>query len=167
MSLTLALTIHNQQQLTLNDIDRSLNEAAADKIRKYRADYNNPPSSVAFMPTISSTSGRLHSEFVCLLFLQVHRETDRFFVVSGVQLAQSTSDQFHYKRVAFSSQLRVKVDNILTKSAALWITLNIDDSPVSSRSHTHSSHSQTARLLTSSMSLGVTVPHTTQCMSDV
>ena len=24
-----------------NDIDRSLNEAAADKIRKYRADYNN------------------------------------------------------------------------------------------------------------------------------
>ena len=26
-----------------NDIDRSLNEAAADKIRKYRADYNNNP----------------------------------------------------------------------------------------------------------------------------
>ena len=69
-----------------NDIDRSLNEAAADKIRKYRADYNNnPPSSVAFMTTIGSTSGRLHSEFVRLLFLQDHRETDRFFVVSGVQ----------------------------------------------------------------------------------
>ena len=29
-----------------NDIDRSLNEAAADKIRKYRAEYNNnPPTS--------------------------------------------------------------------------------------------------------------------------
>ena len=27
-----------------NDIDRSLNEAAADKIRKYRADYNNNPT---------------------------------------------------------------------------------------------------------------------------
>jgi hypothetical protein len=26
-----------------NDIDRPLNEAAADKIRKYRADYNNKP----------------------------------------------------------------------------------------------------------------------------
>ena len=65
-----------------NDIDRSLSEAAADKIRKYRADYNNnPPSSVVFMSTIASTSGRLqlHSEFVCLLFLQAHRETDRFF----------------------------------------------------------------------------------------
>ena len=52
-----------------NDIDRSLNEAAADKIRKYRADYNNrPPSAVSFMPAIASTSGRLHSEFVRLLF---------------------------------------------------------------------------------------------------
>ncbi len=50
-----------------NDIDKSLNEAAADKIRKYRADYNyNPPSAVSFMSAISSTSGRLHSEFIRL-----------------------------------------------------------------------------------------------------
>jgi hypothetical protein len=75
-----------------NDKDRSLNEAAADKILKYRADYNNnPPHAVAFMPAIASTSGRLHSEFIRLLFLQVHRETDRFFADSGVQPAQSTS----------------------------------------------------------------------------
>ena len=33
-----------------NDIDRSLNEAAADKIGKHRADYNNrPPTSISFM----------------------------------------------------------------------------------------------------------------------
>ena len=63
-----------------NNLDQSLNDAAADKIRKYRADYNNrPPSAVSIMPTIASTSGRLHSEFVRLLFLQVHRETNRFF----------------------------------------------------------------------------------------
>ncbi len=63
-----------------NDIDRSLNEAAADKIRKYRTDYNNnPPNSISFMLAIASTSGRLHSEFIRLLFLQGHRETDRFF----------------------------------------------------------------------------------------
>ncbi len=56
-----------------DDMDRSLNEVASEKIRKYRADYNNtPPSSVAFMPSIDSTSGRLHSEFVLLLFLQAH-----------------------------------------------------------------------------------------------
>jgi hypothetical protein len=60
-----------------NDTHKSLNEAAADKIRKYRAAYNNnPPSAVSFMPAIASTSGRLHSEFIRLLFLQAHRETD-------------------------------------------------------------------------------------------
>jgi hypothetical protein len=73
-----------------NNLDQSLNDAAADEIRKYRADYNNrPPSVVSFMSAIPSTSGRLHSEFVRLLFLQAHRETDRFFAASGVQLAQT------------------------------------------------------------------------------
>jgi hypothetical protein len=58
----------------------------------YRTDYNNRPSSaVSFMPPIPSTSVRLHSEFVRLLFLQTHRETDRFFESSGVQSGQSTS----------------------------------------------------------------------------
>ena len=66
-----------------NDLDGSLKEAAADKIRQYRAEYNNRPSnSISFMPAIASTSGRLHSELVRLLFLQSHRETDRFFAVS-------------------------------------------------------------------------------------
>jgi len=41
-----------------NDVDRSLNEAAADKIRKYRADCNNnPPNAISFMPANVSTSG--------------------------------------------------------------------------------------------------------------
>ena len=30
-------------------------------------------------------SGSLHNEFVCFLFLQAHRETDRFLPTSGVQ----------------------------------------------------------------------------------
>ena len=82
--------------------------------RIYRTDYNNnPPSSVACMPTIVSTSGRLHSEFVRLLFLQDHWETDHFFETSEIQLPSSTSGQFHYKRVVFSSHLRSKVRNIL------------------------------------------------------
>ena len=56
------------------------------------------------------------------------------------QLAQSTSGLYHYKRAAFSSQLRAKVGNILTKVAALRITLNVDDAPVTSRSLTHLTH---------------------------
>jgi hypothetical protein len=86
-----------------NNIDRSLNEATDDKIRKYHADYNNnPPLSVSFMPGIASTSGRLHSEFIRLLFLQAHRETDRFFTASGVQLPQTNSGLFHFLRTVFS-----------------------------------------------------------------
>ena len=123
-----------------NDMDMSLNETVSDKIRKYRGDYNNnPPSCVSFMTAIASTSGRLHSEF----------------------------GQFHFKHTVFSSQLKSKVGNILAKDTALWITLNIDDTPVVPRSHTHPPHSETFRLLTSSMSSGVTVPHTTQCIRDM
>jgi hypothetical protein len=72
-----------------NNLDKSLNDAAPDKIRKYRADYNNnPPNTVSFIPVVTGTSGRLHSEFIRLLFLQTHRETDRFFSASGVQSVQ-------------------------------------------------------------------------------
>jgi hypothetical protein len=80
-----------------NDMDKSLNEAAADRIRKYRADYNNnPPNVTSFMPAIASTSGRLHSEFIRILFLQTHRETDRFFAASGVQSVQSNMGAFFH-----------------------------------------------------------------------
>jgi hypothetical protein len=129
-----------------NNLDQSLNDAAADKIRKYRADYNS---------CVIDDS---------LRNLQAHRETDRFFAASGVQLAQSTSGQFHFRRAAFSSMLKSRVGNILAKAAALRINLNLYGVPIASKSHTHPSHSQTSRLLTSSLSLGVPVPRPTQCM---
>jgi hypothetical protein len=91
------------------------------------------------MPAIASTSGRLHSEFVCPLFLQSHRETDRFFSTSGVQFPHSTSGQFHCRHTVFSSQLKSKIGNILVKTTSLRITLDIDGSPLKSRSHTHPS----------------------------
>jgi hypothetical protein len=151
-----------------NNLEKSLNDEAADKIRKYRADYNNrPPSEVSFMTAIASTSGRLHSEFVRLLFLQAHRETDRFFAASGVQLAQTNPGvQFHFHRAAFLTQLKSKVGLALAKAAALRINLNLDGAPIASKSHTRPSHSQTSRLLTSSLSLGVPVPRPTQCVRD-
>ncbi len=82
---------------------------------------------MSFIPPTTSTSGRLHSDFVCLLFLQPHRETDRFFAVSGVQLPHSTSVLLHYHRVVFSSHLRSRIGSILGKAVVLRITLNIDD----------------------------------------
>jgi hypothetical protein len=92
------------------------------------------------MSDIVSTSGRLHSEFIRLLFLQTHRETDRFFADSGVQLAQSTSGLVHFRRVALLTTLTAKVVSTLAQDAALRITLNIDGDPITSRTHTHPSH---------------------------
>jgi hypothetical protein len=85
----------------------------------------------------------------------------------AAQLAQSTSGQLHFRRTAVVSQLKSKLDNILAKTTALRIMLNIDVTPVASRSHTHPSHSQTSLLLTSSLSLGVPVPRVTQCIRGV
>ena len=107
MSLALTSTIHNKQTY--------------------------PPTSVAFIPAIASTSGRLHSEFIRLLFLQTHRETDRFFAVSGVQSAQSTSGGlFHFKRAAFLTQFKAKVGSSLVKEADIRVNLNIDGTPITS-----------------------------------
>jgi hypothetical protein len=93
-----------------NNLDQSLNDVSPDKIRKYRGDYNNrSPSEESFMSGIASTSVRLHSEFVRLLFLQDHRETDRFFTTSGVQLAPTDRDQFHFRRAVFSQQLKTRL----------------------------------------------------------
>jgi hypothetical protein len=49
--------------------------------------------------------------------------------------------QFHYRHAEFSSQFKSKIGSILPKDAALRITLNIDDTPLASRSHTHPSQS--------------------------
>ncbi len=99
-----------------NNLDQSLNDTVAAKLRKYRDDYNfNPPRGVGFMSTIVSTSDRFHSEFIRILFLQAYRETDRFFAASGVISSQSDLGFFHYRRAAFSSMLKSRVGNILAK----------------------------------------------------
>jgi hypothetical protein len=59
---------------------------------------------------------------------------------AGVQLAKPTSAIFHFRRVAFFAQLKAKVGSTLDEAAALRINLNIDGSPITSRTHTHPSH---------------------------
>jgi hypothetical protein len=79
------------------------------------------------MSVIVSTSGRVHSEFVSLLFLQTHRETDHFFVDSGVQFVPSTSGLFHYRCSTFSSHLKSKIGNILAKVVTLLYSFSQSD----------------------------------------
>jgi hypothetical protein len=63
------------------------------------------------------------------------------------------SDFYSYRIIG---KLTVKVGSTLSKTVALRINLNIDGEPIT----------QTSRLLTSSLSLGVPVPRGTQCMRD-
>ena len=82
-----------------NDVDRSLNEAAADKLENIALTVITIPLTLSPLCLLMLVRlGRLHSEFVRLLFLQAHRETDRFLAASGVQLAQHDRGQFHYRR---------------------------------------------------------------------
>ena len=77
-------------------------------------------------------------------------------VTSSTITTQSSHDSSNRKWVTSSINL--------LHYGSLWISTV---APVVSRSHTHPSHSQTSRLLTSSLFLGVPVPHVTQCMRDV
>ena len=45
-----------------------------------------------------------------------------------------------------------EASNFLTKTSALSVNLNLDGVPIASNSHTHPSHSESSRLLTSSLS---------------
>jgi hypothetical protein len=123
-----------------NNLDQSLNDAVPDKIRKYRVDYNNrSPSAVSFMTDIVSTSGRLHVNLSDFYSYRIIGKLTVFFAPSGVQSAQSTIDQFHFRRAAFSAQLKNKVGLALAKAADLRINLNLDGEPIESKSHTHPS----------------------------
>ena len=104
------------------DVDRSLNEDDTDKIRKYRSDYNNrPPTSISFMPAIVSTSDRLHSEFVLLLFYKLIGKLTAFFQLQEFSVCNPTvSHQFHYRRSAFCSKLKTKTGLVLVKATSFW-----------------------------------------------
>jgi hypothetical protein len=74
-------------------------------------------------PGVFGDGSRLHSELIRILFLQTHRETDRFFAVSGVLSVQSDRGFFHYRREVFPSMIKSRVGNILTEVEALCINL--------------------------------------------
>ena len=72
------------------------------------------------MSVLTSTSGRLHSEFVRLLFLQTHREADRFFAVSGVQVRKPT--------VASSTSV-ARLSLPSSKAKVVWLSNRVSITP--------------------------------------
>jgi hypothetical protein len=64
------------------DLDAPLRVAAHRKINNYRQQYADNKN-ISFLPAIVSTSTRMHGEFLRLLFLQAHPETEAHFTATG------------------------------------------------------------------------------------
>ena len=57
-----------------------------------------------------STSGRIHSELLRLLFLHAHRETTLFFEIFEDEHAQPHTSRFQYRRVLKKAILSLNVE---------------------------------------------------------
>jgi hypothetical protein len=118
---------HPQQNGRLThpqDIEAPLHIAAQCKINSYRQQYADNQN-ISFLPAILSTSTRMHGEFLRLLFLQAHRETEAHFTATGMPSQRNQSDSFLFRRVAILQSLKSKVGLAAAKAAALRINLNV------------------------------------------
>jgi len=80
---------------------------------------------VSFLPAIVSTSTRMHGEFLRLLFLQAHRETEVHFTAVGMSSQNINTEALRFKRAAFYNCLKSKVGLAAAKAAALRVNLNV------------------------------------------
>jgi hypothetical protein len=77
---------HVQQNGSLShpqDLDGPMRVAAQRKTNAYKQTYADNQN-ISFLPAIMSTSNRIHGEFLRLLFLQAHRETEAHFTAAGM-----------------------------------------------------------------------------------
>ena len=119
---------HVQQNGSLShkqDLDAPLRMAAQRKINSYRQQYADNQN-ISFLPAILSTSTRMHGEFLRLLFLQAHRETEAHFTATGMPSQRNQSDSFCFKRATFYQSLNSKVGLAAAKAVALRIKLNVE-----------------------------------------
>jgi hypothetical protein len=98
---------HVQQNGCLShpqDLDTLLRIAAQRKIAAYQQQYADNQN-FCFLPAIVSTSTRIHGEFLRLLFLQAHRETEAHFTAAGMSSQNTNSEALRFKREAFHNGL--------------------------------------------------------------
>ena len=117
---------HNGLLTHPQDLDAPLHVAARQKINKHRDLYANNRN-ITFMPAITSTSSRMHGEFLRLLFLQAHRETTAHFTAIGMP-AQQHCDAFRFRRAAFYNGLKSKVGLAAAKTCLLYTSPSPRDS---------------------------------------
>ena len=99
------------------DPDGTLKEVVRIKIRHYRNIYLNHPDPITFIPLPVDTTGRLHDEFIRLLFLHVREESTLTNVLS------EKSDQFRFLRVSCFANFKGPVGLIMAKASTMWISI--------------------------------------------
>ncbi len=108
------------------DLDAPLRIAAQRKIAAYQQQHADNQN-ISFLPALVSTSTRMHGEFefLRLLFLQAHRETEAHFTAAGMSSQTNNSEALRFKRAAFYNGLKSKVGLAAAKAAALRVNLNV------------------------------------------
>jgi hypothetical protein len=91
---------------------------------------NADNQNISFLLAIMSTSTSMHGEFLRLLFLQAHRETEAHFTAAGMSSQRNQLDSFRFKRAVFYQSLKSKVGLAAAKVAALRINLNVEGSGI-------------------------------------
>jgi hypothetical protein len=100
------------------DLDAPLSVGAQSEKNSYRQQYTDIQN-ISFLPAIVSTSTRMHGEFLRLVLLQTHRETEVNFTAPGMSLQHNQSDSFCFKSSAFYQSLKSKVRFAAAKAAVL------------------------------------------------
>ena len=76
-------------------------------------------------PAVTSTSGNVHCELLCILFLQAHLETEEYFNCYCHRLpSQHNYDFLKSKHAAFYGVIKNKMALAIAKSAAMRVTMH-------------------------------------------
>ena len=95
--------------------DQLLDQAAADKIRAYREPYHRHRS-LAFLPACMSTSGRIHSEFLRLLYLIADKQASDYFADLDYE---PHKEEFCHRRGVFFHQHRSTIGLACAQAVAI------------------------------------------------
>ena len=105
---------NHMQNVGQNGSLRSANPAkileatARTKINRYRDAYaTTPGTTYAFLPCVISTSGRIHGEFLRLLYILAHRQTERWFDHIGDR--HPSTEAFTWRRGEYFWRIRAAI----------------------------------------------------------
>ena len=95
-------------QLRDHDPNRLLENEARKKVERYRDGYaNRNGTTYAFLPCAMTSSGRIHGEFLRLLYILAHRRTTKYFASLGDD--EPGVDAFTWRRSQFFWQHRAAI----------------------------------------------------------